>query len=189
MPAWRRPWREDMYLRIGDPRTAEGQQRLRDRSPLSRIAQIRRPLLLVQGGHDPRVPRSDADAVAGNLRARRVPLTYLFYPDEGHGLSRPQNRLAFFAIAEQFLGDCLGGRIEPVGAAFGGANLQALDGAASVPGLSAFAPRRPAAPATTTTEEAPPATTTGPAGGPEETSAVPQESAPPLPASTLQPTP
>lgn len=189
MPAWRRPWREDMYLRIGDPRTAEGQQRLRDRSPLSRIAQIRRPLLLVQGGHDPRVPRSDADAVAGNLRARRVPLTYLFYPDEGHGLSRPQNRLAFFAIAEQFLGDCLGGRIEPVGAAFGGANLQALDGAASVPGLSAFAPRRPAATATTTTEEAPPATTTGPAGGPEETSAVPQESAPPLPASTLQPTP
>jgi dipeptidyl aminopeptidase/acylaminoacyl peptidase len=171
--------RDRLYLRIGDPRTAEGRQALREHSPLTRVGQIARPLLIAQGARDPRTPRADAEQVAQNLRGRRASLVYLVYPDEGHELARPQNRLSFFAVMEHFLGQCLGGRIEPAGAAFEGASLQAFDGAASVPGLSAFA-RRPAAPppAAPDGDEAPTAPTEG-AGGPDAVALPPEDASPP----------
>jgi hypothetical protein len=40
-------------------------------------------------------------------------VTYVLYPDEGHGFARPENRIDFNARAEKFLGACLGGRVEP----------------------------------------------------------------------------
>jgi hypothetical protein len=80
-------------------------------------------------------------------------------------LVRPQNRLAFHAVLEHFLGACLGGRIEPVGAAFEGAVMQVFDGATDVPGLSAFA-RRAAAPPPQPVAQAVPAETGE--GGPED---------------------
>jgi hypothetical protein len=63
-------------------------------------------------------------------------VTYVLFPDEGHGFARPQNRLAFYAISEGFLAKCLGGRFEPIGAAFDGSSLQVPDGAGVVPGLA-----------------------------------------------------
>jgi hypothetical protein len=39
----------------------------------------------------------------------------VLYPDEGHGFARPENRLHFFAVTEQFLAKHLGGRAEPIG--------------------------------------------------------------------------
>jgi dipeptidyl aminopeptidase/acylaminoacyl peptidase len=138
--------RDQYYLRVGDPRVVDQRQMLRDRSPLSRAGQIRNPLLMALGAHDANAPRGEADQIAFALRARGTGLTYIVLPDEGAAPSRTQNRLAFLAIVEHFLGDCLGGRVEPVGAAFEGASLIAYDGAFNVPGLSAFA-RRLAAPA------------------------------------------
>ena len=41
-------------------------------------------------------------------------VTYVLYPDEGHGFARPENRIDFNARAEGFLGKCLGGRVEPM---------------------------------------------------------------------------
>ena len=41
-------------------------------------------------------------------------MTYVLYPDEGHGFARPENRIDFNARAEKFLGACLGGRVEPM---------------------------------------------------------------------------
>jgi acetyl esterase/lipase len=158
LPPYWATWRDELYLRVGDPRTPEGARLLRDRSPLYRAGDIRSPLLLAFGGRDRLSSRVETDQIAASIRARRGDLTYLIYPDEGHGLARPQNRLSFYAVAEQFLGACLGGRIEPVGTAFEGAALQAIDGAAGVPGLSAFA-RRPA-------PAAAPASSDG-AGGPD----------------------
>jgi hypothetical protein len=63
-------------------------------------------------------------------------VTYVLYPDEGHGFARPQNRLSFYAIAEGFLSKCLGGRFEPIGRDFDGSSVQALAGADIVPGLA-----------------------------------------------------
>ena len=42
-----------------------------------------------------------------------IPVTYVVFPDEGHGFARPENNLAFTAIAENFLAGVLGGRAEP----------------------------------------------------------------------------
>ena len=141
------PARDELYLRVGDPRTSEGRQALRDHSPIFYAAQINRPLLLALGARDPRASRGEADQIAQSLRAREIGLTYLVFPDEGRDLVGQQNRLSFLAVAEHFLGDCLGGRVEPVGAAFEGAAIDVFDGAVNVPGLSAFsrsvAPRRP----------------------------------------------
>ena len=48
----------------------------------------------------------------------------------------PTNRVSFYAIAEGFLSQCLGGRYEPIGNDFKGANLKVLEGAENVPGLA-----------------------------------------------------
>ncbi len=75
---------------------------------------IRAPLMIVQGANDPRVKQAESDQMVAALDASGVPVTYLLYPDEGHGLVRPDNRLAFFARAEAFLARHLGGRCEPI---------------------------------------------------------------------------
>src|SRR5262249_23177087 len=124
-----------------------------DRSPLAHAGDIRRPVLMAQGARDARVSHNDADALASALRLRHAPFIYIVYPDEGHGLSRWQNRLSFFAVAETFLGQCLSGRTEPFGHSFDGGSLQAFDGAARMPALTPYARHAPttSAPETTTT--------------------------------------
>lgn len=84
-------------------------------SPLSKIDQLRRPLLIGQGANDPRVPRSESDQIVAGARSRGVPIAYVVFPDEGHGFARPDNRMAFMAITEAFLGRQLGGKVEPMG--------------------------------------------------------------------------
>lgn len=167
--------REGLYQRVGDARTPDGRQLLRDRSPFFRASQIESPLLLALGGRDPRSPRADADQIAQGVRARRGNLTYLVFPDEGADLARPQNRLSYLAVLEHFLGDCLGGRVEPVGASFEGANINVFDGAVNVPGLSAFARRQAAPRAAQPPAEAP---DTGAAA--EDVHLEPVDPAPPL---------
>ena len=62
-------------------------------------------------------------------------MTYVLYPDEGHGFARPQNRLSFYAITEGFLAQCLGGRQQPIGEDFAGSSVKVVEGAQHVPGL------------------------------------------------------
>lgn len=136
-PAWQR---EQLYRRVADARTEAGRQLLRVRSPAFHAGRIRSPLLLAYGARDPRLIRGETDQVAQAVRLRGI-LTYLAFPDEGRELVRPQNRLSYLAVVEHFLGDCLGGRVEPVGASFEGAAINVYDGAVNVPGLSAFSRR------------------------------------------------
>ncbi len=136
-------YRVDFSLRVGDPRTAEGRALLRGQSPLFSAGRISAPLLLAQGGRDARA-RDDADRIAEALRAKRGELVYLVFPEAGAELARTRDRLAFYAVADTFFADCLGGRAEAPGTAFAGARLIVYDGAARVAGLQAFA-RAPAA--------------------------------------------
>ena len=69
------------------------------------------------------------------MNARKIPVTYAIYADEGHGFARPENRISFYAIADNFLSTCLGGRAEPIGDDAKGAALAVPDGAGNVPGL------------------------------------------------------
>ncbi|HWH19750.1 MAG TPA: S9 family peptidase, partial [Solirubrobacterales bacterium] len=101
-----------MFLRVGDPTQPDGQALLKERSPLTRAGDIARPLLIAQGANDPRVKQAESDQIVQAMQARGIPVTYVLFPDEGHGFARPENNLAFTAVAEQFLAAHLGGRAE-----------------------------------------------------------------------------
>lgn len=104
----------DMFLhRMGaNPETAEGRAFLKERSPLTHAGNIRKPLLIGQGANDPRVKQAESDQIVQALQDKRIPHTYVLYPDEGHGFAKPENRMGFFAIAEAFLAQNLGGACE-----------------------------------------------------------------------------
>ncbi|MDO5611234.1 MAG: S9 family peptidase [Pseudomonadota bacterium] len=125
-----------LVRRMGDPRTEEGRAWLAERSPLSRADQIKRPLLIGQGANDPRVKQAESDQIVDAMKAKNIPVTYVLFPDEGHGFQRPENSKAFNAVAEGFLAQCLGGRAQPIGNDFHGSSLSVPEGAAHVPGLS-----------------------------------------------------
>ena len=135
IPAYWESFRDQLYRRVGDPRTAAGSALLEERSPLSHVQGIRKPLLIGQGANDPRVKKAEADQIVGAMEQRKIPVTYVLYPDEGHGFARPENRTSFYAVAEAFLSQCLGGRFEPVGRDFIGSTIQVPKGAEFVPGL------------------------------------------------------
>jgi dipeptidyl aminopeptidase/acylaminoacyl peptidase len=135
IPPYWKAFFEEFAVRIGDPRTEDGKKLLTERSPLTRVEAIKKPLLIAQGANDPRVKQAESDQIVKAMKDKTIPVTYVLYPDEGHGFARPTNRTSFYAIAEGFLAQCLGGRYEPVGLDFKGANLQVLEGAQYVPGL------------------------------------------------------
>jgi dipeptidyl aminopeptidase/acylaminoacyl peptidase len=110
IPPYWVPMRAQAVARIGDPDTEP--DFLWSRSPLSRVDQITTPLMIVQGATDPRVPQAESDQIVAALNANNVPYEYLLFPDEGHGLVKPVNRLRFYAEAEAFLAKHLGGAAE-----------------------------------------------------------------------------
>jgi dipeptidyl aminopeptidase/acylaminoacyl peptidase len=135
IPPYWKPQLELFTTRVGDFRTEEGRALLKKHSPLTYVDRICRPLLIGQGANDPRVKQAESDQIVKAMQAKNIPVTYVLYPDEGHGFARPENNMSFNAIAEAFLAKVLGGRHEPVGEDFKGSSLQVLVGAADVPGL------------------------------------------------------
>jgi dipeptidyl aminopeptidase/acylaminoacyl peptidase len=135
-PAYWQPYMETTwYKRVGDPRTKEGRELLLSRSPITRVDQIRRPLLIAQGANDPRVTQKESDSIVEAMQSKKIPVTYVLYADEGHGFARPENRMSFYAISEHFLSRCLGGRTEPLGT-FQGAKVTVPAGVENIPGLA-----------------------------------------------------
>ena len=120
VPPYWAPMLAMLRARVGDNSTEEGRRFLAERSPLSHVDSIVRPLLIGQGTNDPRVKQSESDQIVDAMKERGIPVTYVLYPDEGHGFARPENNLSFMAVAEAFLARCLGGRFEPVGDDFRG---------------------------------------------------------------------
>ena len=135
VPPYWKPMLELFTTRVGDFRTEEGRALLAKHSPLTYADRICRPLLIGQGANDPRVKQAESDQIVAAMQAKGIPVTYVLYPDEGHGFARPENNLSFNAIAEAFLAKCLGGRYEPIGADFANSSLQLLTGADQVSGL------------------------------------------------------
>jgi dipeptidyl aminopeptidase/acylaminoacyl peptidase len=127
---------EQVTRRIGDPRTESGRKLLEERSPLTRVDHIARPLLIGQGANDPRVKQAESDQIVAAMQAKNIPVTYVLFPDEGHGFHRPENNKAFNAVAEGFLAGCLGGRAQPIGNDFAGSSITVPVGASGVSGLS-----------------------------------------------------
>jgi dienelactone hydrolase len=110
LPEYWKPMIAQMHRRVGDPDTEKDM--LWERSPLSRVQDIRIPLLIAQGANDPRVKQAEAEQIVAALREKALPHDYLLFEDEGHGLAKPQNRERFYAAAEVFLAQHLGGRTQ-----------------------------------------------------------------------------
>jgi len=129
--------RAQFYKRMGDPNTPAGVALLKERSPLYYADKISKPLLIGQGANDPRVNVAESEQIVNAMKTRSIPVTYVVFPDEGHGFARPANNLAFYGITEQFLGKCLGGRAEALGEDVRQSSAKVEEGAGLVPGLSA----------------------------------------------------
>ena len=136
VPAYWASFYEQLARRMGDPRTESGRAWLHDRSPLTRADKISKPLLIGQGANDARVKQAEADQIIAAMEARHIPVTYVLFPDEGHGFQRPENNKAFFAVAESFLSQCLGGRVQPIGDDFAGSSITVPTGAGDVKGVA-----------------------------------------------------
>ena len=136
IPPYWEAGKQQFYKRMGDPTTEEGRKLLTERSPLTYADRIKRPLLIGQGANDPRVNVAESDQIVAAMQAKKIPVTYVVFPDEGHGFARPVNNIAFNAVAENFLAGCLGGRAEPIGTALQGSSAQVKVGAEYVKGLA-----------------------------------------------------
>jgi dipeptidyl aminopeptidase/acylaminoacyl peptidase len=135
IPPYWAPAIELFKKRVGDHTTDEGRAFLDARSPLTRVGDIKKPLLIGQGANDPRVKQSESDQIVKAMKEKDIPVTYVLFPDEGHGFARPENRLSFNAIAEAFLAQHIGGRYQPIGEDFTGSSITVPTGAEQIPGM------------------------------------------------------
>ncbi|SIR11801.1 acylaminoacyl-peptidase [Rhizobium sp. RU35A] len=115
MPPYWAGFAEFMYRSYGDPRTEEGRALLAERSPIHKVDRITRPMLIFHGANDVRCKVAESDTIVAAMQAKGIPVTYVVYPDEGHGFHKPGNRIAYIAMAEAFFAQHLGGAFEPFG--------------------------------------------------------------------------
>lgn len=113
IPPYWEPLKKQFFYRVGNLETEP--DFLQSRSPLFFVDKIQKPLLIGQGANDPRVKESESEQIVKAMEDAGKPVEYVLYKDEGHGFARPENRLHFYAIAEEFLAKYLGGKFEPVG--------------------------------------------------------------------------
>ncbi len=110
VPPYWKPMRAKFDVHVGNVDTEE--DFLVSRSPLFKAEQIVRPLLIGQGANDPRVKQAESDQIVEAMQKNGQEVEYVLFSDEGHGFRRPENRMKFFTIAENFLGKHLGGKVE-----------------------------------------------------------------------------
>ncbi|MCG3117679.1 MAG: S9 family peptidase [Candidatus Manganitrophus sp. SA1] len=107
------PMKAMFSQRVGDPESEA--DLLKSRSPLFFVDRMKAPLLIAQGGNDPRVKQAESEQIVEAMRKANKPVEYILYPDEGHYFLRPENRIHLNSVIETFLGKHLGGRVEPPG--------------------------------------------------------------------------
>ena len=111
LPAIARPHlANNWHLFVGDPNDPEQEADMLARSPITRVDQIRTPLMVVQGANDSRVVQAESDNLVEALRARGVEVEYMVKTDEGHGFLNPDNQIDMYHAVERFLAKYLGGR-------------------------------------------------------------------------------
>ncbi len=98
--AYRRDLRRPEY---GDERVPKMRAYLQRISPLTNSARIGKPLLVVQGLNDPRVPASESQQMVAKIRARGGEVWYLAAKDEGHGFRKKTNRDFYLKTVAAFL--------------------------------------------------------------------------------------
>ncbi len=87
--SYRRDLRRVEYGDERDPAMQAYQQKI---SPLNNAAKISKPLFVIQGANDPRVPQSEAEQIVAKVRSNGSPVWYMLALDEGHGFAKKSNR-------------------------------------------------------------------------------------------------
>ena len=86
-------YRRDLRrVEYGDERDPKQRAKLIEISPMTRVKELRIPLLVVTGANDPRVPKSEADQMVAAVRANGGPAWHIVAADEGHGYAKKENR-------------------------------------------------------------------------------------------------
>uniref|UniRef100_A0A8R1E3D8 Peptidase_S9 domain-containing protein n=1 Tax=Caenorhabditis japonica TaxID=281687 RepID=A0A8R1E3D8_CAEJA len=114
IPPYWRGFYNDLIKMVGaDIVTEDGRQSLQSRSPLFFADRVSKPIMIIQGANDPRVKQAESDQFVAALEKKRIPVTYLLYPDEGHGVRKQGNSMEQHGHIETFLQQCLGGEAQP----------------------------------------------------------------------------
>ncbi len=124
IPSYWKPFKKSLIEMIGEnPDTEQGKEFLQARSPLTFVSNINKPLLIGQGANDPRVTQIESDQIVTAMKNNKIPVTYALYPDEGHGFTKPNNRISFYAITEEFLGKTLNMPYQEIGASINNSSV------------------------------------------------------------------
>jgi len=102
--AYRRDLRRVEYGDERDPKMREFLERI---APMNNVGKIRKPMLVVAGRNDPRVPVSESDQIVAALRNQGTPVWYIAAKDEGHGFQKKPNQDYQLYATVKFLGQCL----------------------------------------------------------------------------------
>ena len=101
-------YRRDLRrVEYGDERDPKTRAFLEKTAPLNNTEKIRKPLFIMQGGNDPRVPLSESEQMLQKIRAVGTPVWYLMAKDEGHGFAKKNNRDFAFYSAILFMKEFL----------------------------------------------------------------------------------
>jgi dipeptidyl aminopeptidase/acylaminoacyl peptidase len=98
--AYRRDLRRAEYGDERDPKMLKVFQQI---SPMNNVGKITKPMLVMQGWNDPRVPKSESDQVVAKLRSQGVETWYVQFKDEGHGFAKKANNDRRREVETQFL--------------------------------------------------------------------------------------
>ena len=97
---WRRELREAEYGSLDDDR-----EFLESISPINNVESIAAPLFVLHGENDPRVPVGEAEQIVEKVQAQDVPVQKLVFDDEGHGITKLENRIEAYREIIGFLSD------------------------------------------------------------------------------------
>ncbi len=95
--------REYDLANTGNPANEKDKARLKDRSPIYFVDQIKAPLLLLAGGNDPRCPKTEAEQVASAIKKRNGVAELKIYENEGHGFAKVENQIDAYTRVAEFL--------------------------------------------------------------------------------------
>jgi len=93
--------RESDLATMGDP--VQNKALYEDRSPIHFIDNVKAPLFLLAGGHDPRCPQEETQQVVDSIQKRGGTLEYKIYDNEGHGFARVENQIDGYSRAAGFI--------------------------------------------------------------------------------------
>jgi dipeptidyl aminopeptidase/acylaminoacyl peptidase len=102
--SYRRDLRRVEYGDERDPKMAEFLERI---APLNNAARITKPLFVIQGANDPRVPKTEAEQIVATLKKQSTPIWFLMAKDEGHGFAKKKNADFQFYSTVQFMREFL----------------------------------------------------------------------------------